>query len=187
MTFDIETILRDALDSITSGDGTIQADPAAAAAEVAPAVRLGFLRALAEAAESTEHNQLSTYCANVSWSGLTDDEIREHGDEHAIEMLDAARKDGPFRSTAESHLERQSIGYEVAASLPLERLRELFEADDYGKAWEVMNGEQHEYYEQDEGEQRGYNAVAVLLGADPNDPYAELRGESDNDDDAQSS
>lgn len=94
--------------------------------------------------DSTEVEQLSTYVGRVSSEHLTDEEREQLG------LTDD-----------------ESIGYERAGQLPVERLRELFEADDWGDAWEGLDREQTEYYEADEGRIEAYNAVLSLLHGDP--------------------
>jgi hypothetical protein len=55
------------------------------------------------------------------------------------------------------------IGWEEASLYPLERLEFLFEEDDWGRAWELMNAEQTEYFEQDEGRIGALSDVLALI------------------------
>ena len=45
----------------------------------------------------------------------------------------------------------QLIGYEAASQLPIAELERLHEEDDYGPAWERLDYEAREGYENDEG------------------------------------
>lgn len=92
-------------------------------------------------------SQLHTYCANVTLDKLTDEERGrpgEPGDEHSC------------------------LGYDAAMQLPIERLRELKKADDWGSAWELHDGEQNEYHYQDEGAMEACRQILAVLTEEAN-------------------
>lgn len=101
--------------------------------------------------DAAEHDRLIVYVKNVTFDKLTEDELREfgYGDYLANE---------PGRHALKSLL----LGYDVASSLPLERLRELFEQDDYS-AWEMFDSEDTEHFENDEGSIAAYDRVLDVL------------------------
>lgn len=52
--------------------------------------------------------------------------------------------------------------------LPIERLRELKKADDWGSAWELHDGEQNEYHYQDEGAMEACRQILAVLTEEAN-------------------
>lgn len=100
------------------------------------------IRRLNKLCDSAEHEQLAVYVGNVTLDKLTDKERGrppEQGDDCYL------------------------LGYDAASALPIERLRQLFEEDDWGLAWETFKSEQTEWYEQDEGRVMAYrDAIRIL-------------------------
>lgn len=102
--------------------------------------------------DEAEMSQLITYVKNVTLSELTEDELRSLGYADYL-ANDSGRK----------ALESLCVGYDAAAQLSIERLRELFEADDWGSAWELHDGEDNEYHYSDEGAMQAYDRVLDVL------------------------
>jgi hypothetical protein len=63
------------------------------------------------------------------------------------------------------HEDGQLLGYDEACLLPIEELRKRMEADDWGAAWELHNGEDIEWHYTDEGAMQAYDQALAILDA----------------------
>lgn len=100
------------------------------------------IRRLTELRDNAEAEQLAVYVGHVTLDKLTEEE-----------------RGRPLEPSDDCLL----LGYDAACQLDVARLRQLFEEDDWGSAWELFKSEDTEWYEQDGGRVLAYNDALQIL------------------------